>query len=224
LTRIVPQRTFGHFASPAVLAEACPVLGIFYNENLKGVGERQTKFLKGLVEHGKLHLRNLSESKSDPERAGGSGYQIRGSLLEPLDVVEFACHGRHDDSNRWHSYLQLSNEYKLTLLDLDAMELSLDSHPLVLLNTCMSGMPDPVSAIGFANVFLQCGACGVIATESEVLDEFAGQFAVELYDRLLSGQPVGQSLREARRYFLTTQNDLTGLAYSLYASPETRLI
>lgn len=75
----------------------------------------------------------------------------------------------------------------------------------------------------FAGSFPGLGARGVVATECKVPDDFAAEFVEKLYEHLLNGEPLGESLLASRRFFLTERGNPSGLLYSMYASPPFRL-
>ncbi|HVB62710.1 MAG TPA: hypothetical protein VNE61_16070 [Ktedonobacteraceae bacterium] len=55
---------------------------------------------------------------------------------------------------------------------------------------------------------------------------FAADFSAALYQHLLAGKPIGESLLAMRRYFWNQhqQHNLMGLAYALYASPSIQFV
>jgi CHAT domain-containing protein len=106
---------------------------------------------------------------------------------------------------------------------MEVHRVAIDGHPLVILNACRTGNNNPLYTSFFAGAFLKFGARGVVATECEVPDDFAAEFAEQLYQHLLAGRSLGESLLSARQFFLTERNNPSGLLYSLYASPSLRL-
>ena len=103
-------------------------------------------------------------------------------------------------------------------------ELSIPEHPLVVLNACETSDRNPLYTSNFAAAFLKYGARGVVATECEVPDAFAADFAETLYGYLFKETPLGESLLATRQYFLSENADPSGLVYSMYAPPSIRLI
>ncbi|MBV9231008.1 MAG: CHAT domain-containing protein, partial [Chloroflexi bacterium] len=55
-------------------------------------------------------------------------------------------------------------------------------------------------------------------------DQFAATFSEELYQHLLSGEPVGEALLATRNHFWTRYRNPLGLAYALYSSPSVRIV
>ncbi len=73
--------------------------------------------------------------------------------------------------------------------------------------------------LNWANVFKECGARGVLATEFHVPDSFAAAFTEELYKHFLSGKPIGETILATRYSLWQQQKNPLGLAYALYSSP-----
>ena len=104
---------------------------------------------------------------------------------------------------------------------MDVYHLTIDSAPLVVMNACETGNLNPLYTAHFADAFLRYGARGVVATDCVVPDAFAAEFAEALYERLLSGKTLGESLLTVRQQFMK-QGNPAGLIYSMYASPAIR--
>jgi CHAT domain-containing protein len=117
----------------------------------------------------------------------------------------------------------ISDEFSVTLMDIDVYDIRVAGHPLVILNACETGSANPLYTSYFAGAFLKLGARGVVATECPVPDTFAAAFAKQLYAHLLSGRPLGASLLAARRHFLDQDHNPAGLLYAMYAPPSIRL-
>jgi hypothetical protein len=98
---------------------------------------------------------------------------------------------------------------------LDIPELS--TQPLVFLNMCESAQITPSLSHGFIDFFLNRKARAVIGTECMMTVEFAHPFAKSVLEGLLSGDPLGQVMLDARREFIKQKNPL-GLAYTLFGS------
>jgi CHAT domain-containing protein len=111
---------------------------------------------------------------------------------------------------------------KLYLDELEDLNPSLVSQPLVILNLCESAQVSPSLSESFVQFFLSHGATTVIGTECVMTTAFAHPFSEQLLKGILAGRDVGQVLLEARRYFMDRKNPL-GLAYTLYGSAATKL-
>src|SRR5947209_13809310 len=68
------------------------------------------------------------------------------------------------------------------------------------------------------------GARGVLATDFQVPDWFGAAFSEVLYQHLLSGMPIGETLLTTRRQFWTQQRNPLGLAYALYSPPSIKFV
>ena len=64
----------------------------------------------------------------------------------------------------------------------------------------------------------------MIGTEIDIADEVAAELAKELYRLLLDGKPLGESLLRARQFVLDKHCNPLGLAYTLYADPDLRIV
>ena len=121
-------------------------------------------------------------------------------------------------------YMLLSDEFPISLQDLEVYEITIHGHPLIIMNACETGNLNPLYTSHFVGSFLKYGARGVVATECAVPDSFAADFAHKLYGHLLAGELLGESLLATRRYFLHEYHNPSGLLYSMYAPPSIRLM
>jgi hypothetical protein len=134
-------------------------------------------------------------------------------------VVHVGCHAFAEGEDR-DSYFKVACAFPLRLGYL-MDKCTLKGEPLVLLNACNTGV-NPRSTADFVRVFLgRLGACGVIATEYDVPETFAVEFARKFYEGFLAGETVGEALLSARRYFLEKRRNPLGLLYSAYVELET---
>lgn len=96
--------------------------------------------------------------------------------------------------------------------------------PIVFLNMCQSADLFPTISSGLVRVFLDHNASAVLGTECPMTSVFAHAFSKVIFDNLFSGEDVGTTVWNARRYFLG--NDMRnplGLAYTLYGRGTARL-
>ncbi|HEY0605249.1 MAG TPA: CHAT domain-containing protein, partial [Herpetosiphonaceae bacterium] len=142
----------------------------------------------------------------------------------PLNVAHFACHAFYKEDMPASSHILLSDEFAITIMDMEVYDIKIAGHPLIIINACKTGNLNPLYTSYFAAVFLKYGARGVVATECSVPDSFAADFAKTLYSYLLAGQPLGLSLLASRRYFMINYSNPSGLLYSMYASPAIRFV
>ena len=136
--------------------------------------------------------------------------------LQP--VYDSLQHGDYEPDRSWIQ-LTYGKLYLEELLD-RVSDLSA-SHPLVILNMCESAQVVPSLTDSFIHFFLACGASAVIGTECPMTIETAHPFAQQFLTAVLGGQPAGQALVDARRYFFAHKNPL-GLAYTLFGSATAR--
>ncbi len=209
------------FLEPAIPCGDQPRLGLLTYGGLPGVLAREVPFFDQLAREGRIILCRLQAL--DAGRKPDEIKHFCHFWKEPLAVAHLACEAIYDEAFHPRSHLLLSDEFPVSLQDMEIYDLVIDSHPLVILNGCRTGRCHPLSTSHFAGAFLQCGARGVVATECHVPDDFAADFAERLYCHLLDGRPLGESLLAARQFFLTEHGDPSGLLYSMYASPEIRL-
>jgi hypothetical protein len=99
----------------------------------------------------------------------------------------------------------------------------LHNRPIVFLNMCESAQVVPSISRSFISLFLQRNARCVIGTECTMKTKFGHPFSVELFEQLLTGEEIGQSLLNSRRKFATVYNNPSGLAYNLFGSATARL-
>jgi CHAT domain-containing protein len=140
-----------------------------------------------------------------------------------LTLAHLACEAIYERDFPDGSRLLVSDEFPVSLQDMAIHDIFIHSHPLVILNACRTGNINPRHTAHFAGAFLRYGARGVVATECMVPDDFAADFAEQLYRHLLRGESLGESMLAARRFFLG-QGNPSGLLYSMYAAPSIRLV
>lgn len=97
-------------------------------------------------------------------------------------------------------------------------------HPLVILNGCNSAAFSPDALSPFIRTLVRdAQAAGAIGTEIPVFEVLASEVARLFLARFLGGKSAGEALLEVRRDLLARGNPL-GLAYTLYAVAELRLV
>jgi hypothetical protein len=211
----------GAFVSPTIVVDSAPNFGLLTYGGLHSVAEQEIPFFRKLDEDHKIHLLQLRAL--DPHKKREELKEFQSFWSNALNVVHFAGHAYYEDGSPDLSYLLLSDEFRISLMDLVNYEIVLSDHPLVIMNACDTGNLNPLYTSYFAQMFLQYGARGVVATECTVPDAFAADFAERLYGHLLGGERLGQSLLDTRTYFLETYHNPTGLLYSMYAPQSIRL-
>jgi CHAT domain-containing protein len=141
---------------------------------------------------------------------------------EEFQIAHLACHA-FDQKPSSQSYLDVANNFHISIEDFRARKLTTKYNPLVILNACLTGITDSLCISGWAAEFWKGGARGVVATEFQVPDWFAAVFIEKLYEHLLSGEPLGESLWATRSYFWEREKNPLGLAYALYAPLAIRI-
>jgi hypothetical protein len=120
------------------------------------------------------------------------------------------------DSDR--SYIELSSG-RILLDDLYKRISKLPQRPIVLLNMCDSAQIIPSLSRSFIQFFLSRQARAVLGTECPIRPVFADYAGRALVKSLLEGVPIGRALLNLRRD-AAAQNNLLGLAYTLFGSAE----
>jgi hypothetical protein len=222
ISRVIVQDTRpGAFVSPIIPVAPRPKLGLLTYCGLPSVVEKEIPFFEKLDGDGKIALFRLRAL--DPEKKREEVGEFKAFLGRTLNLAHFACHAFYEGESPSLSRILLSDEFPITLMDMEVYSIVVNGHPLVVLNACEMGNLNPLYTANFAAAFLKYGALGVVATECAVPDAFAADFAQQLYTHLLAGEPLGESLLAARRYFLEEYHNPTGLLYSMYAPPSIRL-
>ena len=219
---IVQEARPGAFVSPAIPVVNRPKLGLLTYCGLPSVVEKEVPFFEKLDGDGEIDLFKLRAL--DPEKKREEFKEFRSFWERALNLAHFACHAFYEDELPNLSHILLSDEFPITLMDLEVYGISINGHPLIILNACETGNLNPLYTSYFAAAFLKYGARGVVATECAVPDSFAADFAEQLYAHLLAGEPLGESLLATRRYFLEEYHNPSGLLYSMYAPPSIRLV
>ena len=219
---IVKEDRLGAYIPTKIYVNSLPKLGLLTYEGLGAVVDKELHFFKTLEKENKVNLyvlRSLNPSEKHKELE-----EFKDFWNNRFDLAHFACHANYDNDSPQRSYVLLSEDFKITLLDMDAYDMKIDGHPLVFMNACETGNLNPLYTSNFAATFLKYGAMGVVATECSLPDSFAADFAEQLYTHLLSGDSLGKSLLAKRKYFLENYDNPSGIVYSMYAPPSIRLI
>lgn len=100
----------------------------------------------------------------------------------------------------------------------------LSAGPLVVLNACGSAALSPLSYGGLAPYLLDQGARTVIGTECDTPVRFGAAFGSELLRAFAGGASAGEALRDTRRHFMAANQNALGLLYTLYGTPDLRIV
>lgn len=240
---LTAETSFGHFwgmkhiitrseaqpqeiGPPVIAFSSLPTVGLLADTAVPSVANKEIPYFNGLKDSGKIVLKELRAL--DPDREVEEFKVLQDFWSQPLNLAQIACHACYDKYDRSLTYLNLSDDFRIRLGDMRVYNVSIKNRPLLILNACGTGNLNPLSTSNFVEMFVEQGALGVVATECVLPDRFAAAFAAEFYNRLLEGAGggvcyVGECLLETRRHFLEEHGDPTGLLYSMYAPPSTRL-
>jgi len=210
------------FVTPAISTTSLPRLGLLTYQELEYVRRKEIPFFQKLKDDNKINLfklRILNPNKNRKEEL----QTFKSFWDKSLHIAHFACHANYN-FNPDFSQLILSNNFEISIQDIEKLEPILKKNPLVFLNACRTGNPNPIYSHSFAKELIKYGARGVIATDCAVSDQFAAEFAEYFYKYFLRGNDLGTSLLATRRHFLDKFNNIAGFLYSLYASPQIRLV
>lgn len=222
ISRVVAQRRRpGAFVSPVISVPTLPALGLLTYTALESVVSKEIPFFERLATDGRISLWKLRAL--DPAKRTREIQEFKSFWTQSFHIGHFACHAFYRDDVPDQSRVVLSDEFEITLRDLEVYDIAIAGYPLIIMNACETGNLNPFYTSHFAGALLRHGARGVVATECAVPDDFAAEFAQVLYEHLLAGKPLGESLLTARRRFLAERGNPSGLLYSMYAPPSLRL-
>lgn len=225
ISRVIIQNDYSvAFIPPTIPFSSRPKLGLLTNSSLSAVVDTEVPFFEKLHNDGKIHLFRLRNLDAHPKKKQTELKEFKSFLCNTLDLAHFACHASYETQQPNKSYIVVSNEFPITIMDLEIYQVSINNHPLIIMNACETGNLNPLYTAHFAAAFLKLGVRGVVTTECAVSDTFAANFAKKLYTELLAGEPLGSSLLATRQYFLHISQDPSGLLYSMYAPPSVRLV
>jgi hypothetical protein len=223
ISRVIVQAARpGAFVSPVISVAPRAKLGLLTYSGLPCVADKEIPFFEKLAQDGKITLFKLRGL--DPGKKREEFKEFKSFWEGALNLAHFACHAFYEDDMPNLSRILLSDEFPISLQDMEVFGITISGHPLIIMNTCETGNLNPLYTSHFAAAFLKYGARGVVVTECAVPDSFAADFAEQLYDHLLAWKPLGESLLATRRHFLEKYHNPSGLLYSMYAPPSIRLV
>lgn len=141
-------------------------------------------------------------------------------------IVYFYCHATSKgiDGDTGKATITIEPDVRMTLEELKrnaGRDIKLAGHPLVFINACESADLTPLFYTGFVPYFMSKGARGVIGTQCKTPALLAIKCAEMFFDRLLDGQPVGESMLETRRELLDVYRNPLGLLYAVHCDMDT---
>jgi len=222
ISRVIVQRNPAPLGIwPVIPFTSRPKLGLLVHHKLAAVTDKEIPFFNRLLREGRIALFELRAL--DPNKRLEELGEFKNFWGEGFHLAHFACHAFYEEESPAHSCIVLSDDFSISVRDLASYEVTIDNHPLIVMNACETDNMNPLYSSHFAGALIKCGARGVVATECTISDTFAADFAQQLYEHLLAGEPLGESLLATRRYFVEELQNPSGLVYSMYAAPSIRL-
>lgn len=130
------------------------------------------------------------------------------------------CHGEQDEREQKFKLVfgPAREERSISSENLNPLKINWPEQPqpLVVLNGCDTVAVTPETVHGLLERLHELGASGVVGTEIQVYPSLAYPFALELIERLLCGQSLGEAFLAQRRDLLRKFTPL-GLAYTYHA-------
>jgi len=179
--------------------EASPVYRSFNSSPRMLILANPTNDLKSAYLEG-LHIKNRFERRHTEIRIDFKSTHIDTLFvkknLRDYDIVHFAGHSEHDRGQAKNSGWVL-NDGRFSVQDIFAMTEEKEMPALIFSNSCYSASSEEASH-NLASAFLFSGVRHYIGTIRKIEDSVSLIFANEFYSHLISGIPVGESLRLAR--------------------------
>jgi hypothetical protein len=198
-------------------------LGVVLDLSLEYVEKKEFPYFRRLEAEKQIILSKLEALYPSSRRQGIR--KFKDFFATPLHVAHFACHGGSAGETEGLQEITIDQDFRITLQEMEADEISFQGHPLIVMNNCESGNVNPQYTFHFADYFVNGGgARGLVATECQVPDEFAAALSQQLYRHLLRGEPLGEAMLRTRQFFLSRYSNPLGLAYCVYAPPSIRFI
>lgn len=221
ISRQITRSKPADVVNPEIKTTKAPTIGLLSYHKLRGVKEKEVPFFDKLDQQKKITLLKLRAL--DPKNKHTELDEFEAFWLRPLHLAHLACHACYDQERVLSSFIRLSNEFPISLQDMENYVKKINGHPLLVLNACEMGNMNPRYSSHFASLFLKYGVRGVVATECAVPDTFAADFIEQFYTHLLTGTPLGESLLRTRQHFWEQERNPSGLLYAMYAPPSIRL-
>ncbi len=183
-----------------------------------------TNDLKSAYTEG-INIRNQFEKKKrvvsvDFKSTNVDSLYVKKNLRD-YDIVHFAGHCEYDPKSPEDSGWVLSDS-RFTARDIMNLSRDLSLPALVFSNACLSARVCRDASLGarkrahsLATAFLFAGVRHYIGASWRIEDKAGMEFAREFYLRLMSGEPVGESVRQAR-FRLVKEHGLDTFAWANY--------
>lgn len=166
---------------------------------------------KGVEEHNLVFLKDREATL----------VTVRGHLADPRGwhLIHYAGHATFHPLRPDQSSLRFRDR-SLVSAELERL---LRGQPLVFLNGCHTGELAEKGFEGLAAACLMSGALGCVGTLWQVADGVAQAFAVKMYQTLLDGEMVGESVRQARAYVKDKFRGIDWAAFVFYGATSRKL-
>lgn len=148
--------------------------------------------------------------------------------IRNFDLVHFAGHAEYNPDKPEESGWRLTRG-SLSAQDIIKMAGTATMPALIFSNACQSARTEEWSLkgdfhseiFGLANGFLLAGVKHYVGTFWEILDEPSSRFALEFYNRLLTGSTTGEAVRLSRQALIKAYGEETIVwgSYLLYGDP-----
>ena len=147
---------------------------------------------------------------------------------QSYDLIHYAGHGYFDYKNPALSGLQFNDGPVYA----EELERILNSKAFVFLSACEAGRSETtISTSGFLGEFVEgvatsvmlAGAIGCLGSIWKIGDEIAKDFALVFYRHLLSGETIGEAVRQARIKIKKKEADDFWKSWVLYGNPLQKL-
>ncbi|MGH2555022.1 MAG: CHAT domain-containing protein [Actinomycetota bacterium] len=172
------------------------------------------------------HLRELAGKTSQAETL--PTFHELGALKRQLkkgdtQLWHFACHGNFASHDPDASEMILGTDALRSEDIIGPLQVGIGkARPLAMLNACHSGHGGfALTGLGgWAKRFLDAGASAFIGSQWEAHDALAADFAIALYEALLTGTPLAEAVYTARqRIKAIDPTNSTWLTYVVYGDP-----
>lgn len=187
---------------------------IFFDHNLNVARDSESPGIKEMFEHAGLKAHFAEKLASDAEPGAFLGELARKSGC----IVHMACHSSSSIEDSRGPYIRLNENYFLEEREVRLGQKPVIGQPLLFLNSCEMALVQPESYCQFLNYFFERGFSAIVATEIEISDTAAWDFAKRVYAGFLAGDSsvFDVAIFDARRAFLRDFESLIGFTYSYY--------
>lgn len=133
-------------------------------------------------------------------------------------IVHMACHSSNPSNSGSEGFIRINENYILDESSVRLNQFTVAGKPILFLNSCDLALVHPGRYCQFLNYFFERGFGAIIATEIEITDNAAWDFAKLVYSGFLhkEGSAFDVAIFNARRAFLSEYESLIGFTYSYY--------